>query len=68
MPSVTITYIYRGPIEIPWPKNGKPSYTWTNGWSEYKGKEVVYPWMRKCDCRADARSRGAMAKFIREEP
>lgn len=57
-----IRYYYRGPVEV---GNGKPGYTWVNGYSETAPDGgVMYPLMSKRDCRHDAKCKGATAIFM----
>lgn len=56
----TITYFYRGGVE----RGTGKGYQWRNGYSENSADgSVVYPWMTRRECEADARTRGAVAKF-----
>ena len=56
----SITYFYRGAVE----RGTGTGYAWRNGFSETTpdGK-ITYPWMTAKECRADARARGAVARF-----
>lgn len=60
---LTITYHYRGMIER---GNGKPGYTWHEGWSENsESGHPLYGWMTKRECQKEARDQGAKAVFVR---
>ena len=58
-----ITYHYRGMIER---GNGKPGYTWYEGYSAIgENGGVLYPWMTYRECQRDAKAQGARAVFFR---
>lgn len=62
-----IQYFYRGPIERPAMKHGKPSYAWHAGYSENgESGGALSGWMTKRECQRDARNRGAVAEFPTE--
>lgn len=54
-----IIYHYRGLIELRTPKR----VSWVEGYSEQGEHGPVYPWLRRSACHADARARGATARF-----
>jgi hypothetical protein len=59
----TITYAYRGLVER---GNGKPGYTWYQGYSETAPDgSITYPWLTYRECIADAKAQGARATFYR---
>lgn len=59
-PMKEIFYIERGLVE----RARRGSYYWTVGYSETsKNGKILYPWMNKRECQADARSRGCVARF-----
>lgn len=63
-----ITYIYRGPIEVPnrrkLVRGWQLSYRRTAGYSEDVGEgETTYPWLTRKQCREEAKDQGARAKF-----
>jgi hypothetical protein len=54
----TIVYTYRGPIER------GARYEWRDGYSATgAGGGILYPWMTKRECQANARSQGKRAVF-----
>ncbi len=56
-----ITYYRRGQIEV---GNGKPGYSWVEGYSENSPNGgVMYPLMSQRECRHDAKARDAIAVF-----
>jgi len=55
-----IVYYYRGLIER---GNGKPGYSWHEGYSENIDGHISFPWMTIKECRQDARRQGAIASF-----
>src|ERR1039458_3071882 len=57
-----IRYYYRGDIE----RSGGRTYQWHRGYSAGENAPL-YPWMTRTECRADAKSQGATAKFVEEE-
>ena len=60
-----VFFYYRGSIER---VSGKPMhYRWFNGYSERAPDGgVLYPWMTKKECMAEARGAGFRAVFIEE--
>lgn len=59
----TVVYKYRGMIER---GTGRPGYAWHEGYSEDgESGRGLFPWMTKAECRADAKSQGAKAEFVR---
>lgn len=57
-----VVYTYRGLVER---GNGR-GYSWRDGYSTTGANGAVsYPWMTYRECQADARSRGAVARFWR---
>lgn len=57
----TITYIYRGGMEV---GTGEPGYRWTDGYSPNSAEgHMTAPWMTKRECQADAKAKGAKAVF-----
>lgn len=57
----TITYYYRGGVER---GNGKPGYDWHDGYSPNNEQgQMTAPWMTYRECQADAKAKGATAKF-----
>lgn len=66
MTKLVITYHYRGLMEVPAPRNGKPNYRWVHGYSENgpSGGETQ-PWLTVQQCRNDAKARGGRAVVVR---
>jgi hypothetical protein len=59
-----IVYNYRGLVER---GTGGPGYDWREGYSETAPDGgILYPWMTKRECQADARAKDAQAVFMRE--
>jgi hypothetical protein len=59
-----VTYVYRGRVER---GVGNGRYADRDGYSETgPGGGVTYPWMTYRECQADARARGAVARFTRK--
>jgi len=71
MPAKKITYTYRGEIEVGTTviRRGKycPSYRWTPGYSATTDDGgVLFPWMTRAQCCANARSQSGRPTFVRE--
>lgn len=59
----TRTYYYRGQIER---GTGRPGYAWRDGYSANSPEGfVLFPWMTKRECQADAKKDGYRAVFER---
>ena len=60
MPKSEVVYVYRGQVE-----RGS-RYAWREGYSETTADGgILYPWMTYRECQADAKRRGARARFKR---
>jgi len=60
-----ITYFYRGGVE----RGTGTGYEWRNGYSESGPRgEILYPWMITRVWQAEAKKRGAVAKFEDRKP
>lgn len=67
-PKNCVVYHYRGLIEMPKLRKGRPSFRWFDGWSENGANGgATYPWMSRQQCLQDAKSRDAKAVFVRPE-
>lgn len=55
-----VIFTYRGRVERP---DGKGGYSWCNGYSETVDGSVLYPWMTRRECQAQARKQGRRAVF-----
>ncbi len=66
MSKLIIKYIYRGNVERG-TGNRRTPYRWHPGYSQTSSDgSVQYPWMTVAECRKEATSRDATAKFIHE--
>ena len=63
-----IVYVYRGPVERAYAREeGRHGIAWRDGYSEAGiNGAVTFPWMTYRECQADARSRGAVARFTKK--
>ena len=62
----TITYHYRGDIERTVVNRRSRNIEWREGYSaDGDNGGVLYPWMTKTACRADAKAQDAEAVFVR---
>jgi len=60
----TRRYFYRGQIEVPCTRRGRPSYRKTAGYSQNgKNGQVTYPWQSRRQCQLEARIDGVRAVF-----
>lgn len=64
MKTPEILYHIRGQVER---GNGRGGYLWFSGYSETTADgSILYPWMTAAECRDQARSQGAVARFDKE--
>ena len=65
-----VTYVLRGTVERVRARPGRVgTYETRPGYSETSPDGCVsFPWMTYRECQADARSRGAVARFVRLDP
>ena len=58
-------YTFRGSIERPSTRHRRPSYRLFDGYSATtEDGAVLYPWMTKRECRAEAKADGKRAVFV----